>query len=151
MGVPKSADTIISAWNDQDEANPSATAQILEALNRLSLINEDIGLKQHIDHVAGHAAGRITSSRFGQGGFMNAMDGVLSGRKLVVVGNDAKTDPLWNYAAQKTDPRRTDCFLDIATGHKTFREKGAYLCEDMRCSMPMTSVNELERLLANGL
>jgi uncharacterized protein len=151
MGVPENADTIMSAWNDQDEANPSATAQIIEALIRLALINEDIELKQHIDHVAAHAAGRITSSRSGQGGFMNAMDAVLSGRKLVVVGKDAKTDPLWCYAAAKTDPRRTDCFLDISAGHETFREEGAYLCEDMRCSLPAKSVAELERLMMNGL
>ncbi|WP_193174333.1 DUF255 domain-containing protein [Oricola nitratireducens] len=145
------ADTPMLAWNDLDEANPSATAQVIEALARLALATDDADLTAHVDNLTAHAAGRIMQSRFGQAGFMNAADTVSAARKLVVVGNDPSGDPLWAYATRHPDPRRTDIFHSSGAGGTQFPENGAYLCAEKRCSPPVTTDGELEVLLQEGI
>jgi uncharacterized protein YyaL (SSP411 family) len=66
------SDTPMLTWNDLDEANPSATSQIIEAFTRLALASDDIELTEFTDHVTEQAAGRILQSRFGQAGFFKA-------------------------------------------------------------------------------
>ncbi len=145
------ADTPMRTWNDLDEANPSATAQVIEALSRLALATDDADLTAHVDNLTAHAAGRIMESRFGQAGFMNAADTVLAARKLVVVGHDRSGDPLWACVTRHPDPRRTDIFHSAGTGGPQFPANGAYLCAEMRCSPPVATDGELETLLREGI
>jgi uncharacterized protein YyaL (SSP411 family) len=144
-------DTPMLTWNDLDEANPSATAQLLEALARLALVTDDAELAGLVDDLAAQAAGRILESRFGQAGFFNAADSVLAGRKLVVVGSDLKTDSLWQWVTANPDPRRIDAFLPSGTANPEFSRDGAYLCAEMKCSPPVTTDGELKTLLQKGL
>ena len=144
-------DTPMLTWNDHDEANPSATSQILEALARLALVTHNAELTGFLDAVTGEAAGRILQSRFGQAGFMNAADTVLAARKLVVVGKDIAADPLWQWAGTYPDPRRIDTFLPAGNGNPQFPSEGAYLCAEMKCSPPVATGDELEKLLREGI
>ena len=145
------SDTPMLIWNDLDEANPSATSQIMEALSRLALVSDDIELTAFVDQVTAQAAGRILQSRFGQAGFVNAADTVLAARKLVVVGEDRETDPLWAWATTHPDPRRIDVFLKAGDDHPQFARAGAYLCAQMKCSPPVSIGDELERLIKDGI
>ncbi|MAS05897.1 MAG: hypothetical protein CL534_14620 [Ahrensia sp.] len=144
------SDTPMLTWNDLDEANPSATSQIIEALSRLALVSDDIELTEFVDRITAQAAGRILQSRFGQAGFVNAGDTVLAARKLVIVGTDRATDPLWAWAAAHPDPRRIDVFLTAGDDHPQFRRAGAYLCAQMKCSPPVETGDELEILMKEG-
>jgi uncharacterized protein YyaL (SSP411 family) len=151
MAEKTSNDTVMAIWNDQDEANPSATAQILEALHRLALVAGSTDIAAHADQVAVHAAGRILANHFGQTGFMNAMDSIIAGRKLVIVGTEPGRNALWSLAAASPDPRRTDIFLRETGAHPQFSTAGAYLCEDKRCSAPVITVEALNQILESGL
>ena len=145
------SDTPMLTWNDLDEANPSATAQIIEALSRLALVADDADLTTLVDTLTGEAAGRILESRFGQAGFVNAADTVLAARKLVVVGTDRASNPLWAWATRHPDPRRIDVFLPSGSDNPQFTRNGAYLCAEMKCSPPVTTDGELKMLLAEGI
>ena len=145
------SDTPMLTWNDLDEANPSATAQILEALSRLALATDDVELTGLTDDLMAQAAGRIMQSRFGQAGFLNAADTVHASRKLVVVGDSAETDSLWSWTTRHPDPRRLDVFLPAGTDNPQFQDRGAYLCAEMKCSPPVKTDGELERLLKSGI
>ena len=138
-------------WNDLDEANPSATSQILEALSRLALVSDDAEMTGLVDELMRQAAGRILESRFGQAGFFNAADTVLAARKLVVVGKDAASDALWTWATGHPDPRRIDLFLRSETDNPQFSRNGAYLCAEMKCSPPVETDGELKTLLEAGI
>ena len=145
------SDTPMLTWNDLDEANPSATSQIIEAFTRLALASDDIELTEFTDHVTTQAAGRILQSRFGQAGFVNAADTVLTAQKLVVVGTDKRTDTLWAWAAAHPDPRRIDIFLTAGNDHPQFQRTGAYLCAEMKCSPPVETGDELKTLMEEGI
>jgi len=144
-------DTPMLTWNDLDEANPSATSQIIEALSRLALVTEDPELTELVDQVTAQAAGRILQSRFGQAGFVNAADTVLAAQKLVVVGKDMSNDPLWVWASSHPDPRRVDLFLAAGNDHSQFARDGAYLCAQMKCSPPVATGDELEIFVKEGM
>jgi len=145
------SDTPMMTWNDLDEANPSATSQVIEALSRLALVTDDAELTALVDQVTAQAAGRILQSRFGQGGFVNAADTVLSAQKLVVVGTDRSTDPLWAWATAHPDPRRIDVFLTAGNDNPQFAREGAYLCAQMKCSPPVATDDELETLMRDRI
>ncbi|GAB4361376.1 MAG: thioredoxin domain-containing protein [Oricola sp.] len=141
------ADTPLRTWNDIDEANPSATAQILDALSRLALVADDAELAGLVDGTMAAAAGRVARNRFGQAGFFNAADTVLAARKLVIVGTDRAADPLWAWASRHPDPRRIDRYLPSGNGDPQFARAGAYLCAGMKCSPPVSAGGELDALL----
>lgn len=142
------ADSPMLTWNDLDEANPAATGQIIEALSRLSLVTGDVALTAHVDELTRNAAGRIMASRFGQAGFFNAADTHLAASKIVVVGHDRETDPLWAWTERHPDPRRCDIFLLSGNDNREYPVDGAYLCAGMQCSPPVATGGELEALLA---
>ncbi|MCI5077521.1 thioredoxin domain-containing protein [Oricola sp.] len=141
------SDSPMRTWNDLDEANPSTTAQVIEALSRLVLVTEDVGLTGQLDGLTAHAAGRIMRSRFGQAGFMNAGDSVLAARKLVIVGEERTSDPLWAAASQRPDPRRIDVFYKVGETPDQYAGAGAYLCTGMICTPPVTTADALRELL----
>ncbi len=145
------SDTPMQTWNDLDEANPSATSQIIEAFTRLALLTDDSELTEFVNRITTQAAGRILQSRFGQGGFINAADTVLAAKKLVVVGSDRSSDPLWAWATAHPDPRRIDVFLASGNGNPQFTREGAYLCAQMKCSPPVVTSDELEILMEEGI
>ncbi|WP_421855838.1 thioredoxin domain-containing protein [Oricola sp.] len=143
----RATDMPVNPWNDNDEANPSATAQIIEALTRLSLATDDDGLRSHVDRIAASAAGRIVRGRYGQAGFVGAMDSAIAQKKLVIVGPGRAGDPLWNAARKTPDPRRLDIYYESGKAPVRFDAPGAYLCEGMSCSLPVNEPAALASLL----
>ncbi|TIU57778.1 MAG: thioredoxin domain-containing protein, partial [Mesorhizobium sp.] len=79
-----SADVPIRIRGDVDEAIPSASAQIIEALVRLALVTGDFDMEQKAWTTAEHAMGRAAQQAYGQAGIVNACALALEPLKLVL-------------------------------------------------------------------
>lgn len=151
-----SADVPMRIRGDIDEAIPSATSQIIEAVVRLANITGDIELQQRAWTIAEHASGRIQSQQYGQAGIVNACILALEPSKLVVV-EDPTQPKLVSVANRNPDPRRVDIFL--ALGEDTTRanlpgdvlpdtkKAGAYLCTGLICLPVINDPAKLEEAL----
>ncbi|TJW22570.1 MAG: thioredoxin domain-containing protein, partial [Mesorhizobium sp.] len=60
-----SSDVPIRIRGDVDEAIPSATGQIIEAMVRLSSLSGDLELQEKTWKIAEHAAGRAAQQAYG--------------------------------------------------------------------------------------
>lgn len=124
---------------DVDEAIPSATAQIIEAILRLAEIEGDAALMEHAVQVAQAALGRISRQPYGQAGILHACALVLNPMKLVLVGeNDA--GQLVSEANRAPDPRRVDRLVQSA----------AALTSGMVPAIPDIGTNDPVALLCHG-
>jgi len=147
-------DVLIRSRGDVDDAIPSATAQIVEAMLRVGMAAGDVDLRQRALGVAERAAGRVARQDNGGIGITNACALVIDSRKLVLV--DAPTEPTLIAVANRCpDPRRVDIVL--ATGKPpdwlrddslpTSDRPGAYLCLGPVCLPAITDPPELEQKL----
>ncbi|RWN01610.1 MAG: thioredoxin domain-containing protein [Mesorhizobium sp.] len=154
-----SSDVPIRIRGDADEAIPSATGQIIEAMVRLSSLSGDPELREKTWKVAEHAAGRAAHQAYGQAGIVNACALALEPLKLVLV--DSPEDPrLVPVANRNPDPRRIDSIVPVgaATNLPTLpggvlpptTEPGAWLCTGQVCLPAITDAEELERRLRRG-
>jgi hypothetical protein len=151
-----SADVPMRIRGDIDEAIPSATSQIIEAVVRLANITGDIELQQRAWTIAEHAAGRIQSQQYGQAGIVNACVLALEPSKLIVV-EDPAAPMLVTVANRNPDPRRVDIFLalgeDIARAKlpgdilPDTKKAGAYLCTGLICLPVISDPAKLEEAL----
>lgn len=141
---------------DVDEAIPSATGQIIEALTRFSSVTGDVRDYEKARNVASHAAGRARNQQYGQAGIVNACALVAEPLKLLMIDNREK--PAFVPVANRhPDPRRVD--LAVALGSPTDSMKlpgetlpsagkaGAYLCTGQICLPVIDDPTELELLL----
>ncbi|ARP62728.1 thioredoxin domain-containing protein [Mesorhizobium sp. WSM1497] len=151
-----STDVPIRIRGDVDEAIPSATGQIIEALVRLASVTGNLELQERAWHVAEHAAGRAAQQAYGQAGIVNACALAIEPLKLVLV--DEFTDPkLVPVANRNPDPRRIDIVVPIGTAANRpllpggilppTDKAGAWLCTGQVCLPAVTDAEELERLL----
>ncbi|RVC23900.1 thioredoxin domain-containing protein, partial [Mesorhizobium sp. M7A.F.Ca.AU.002.02.1.1] len=151
-----STDVPIRIRGDVDEAIPSATGQIIEALVRLASVTGNLELQERAWHVAEHAAGRAAQQAYGQAGIVNACALAIEPLKLVLV--DEFTDPkLVPVANRNPDPRRIDIVVPIGTAANRSLlpggilpptdKAGAWLCTGQVCLPAVTDAEELERLL----
>ncbi|MBB6409726.1 DUF255 domain-containing protein [Mesorhizobium sangaii] len=151
-----STDVPIRIRGDVDEAIPSATGQIIEALVRLASVTGDLDLQEKAWKVAEHAAGRAAQQAYGQAGIVNACALAIEPLKLVLI--DDPTNPeLVPVANRNPDPRRVDIIVSI--GSEANRpvlpgdilpptdRPGAWLCTGQVCLPVVTDADELERLL----
>ena len=151
-----STDVPIRIRGDVDEAIPSATGQIIEALVRLASITGDLDLQERAWKVAEHAAGRAAQQSYGQAGIVNACALAIEPLKLVLI--DDLTNPGLVPVANRTpDPRRVD--IVVSVGSEANRpvlpggilpptdRPGAWLCTGQVCLPVVTGPDELERLL----
>jgi uncharacterized protein YyaL (SSP411 family) len=99
---------------DVDEAMPSATGQIIEALVRLASATGDFDLQERAWKVAEHAAGRAAHQAYGQAGTVNACALALEPLKLVLIDNP-EIRSLIPVANRNPDPRRVDIVLPVGT------------------------------------
>ena len=159
-----STDVPIRIRGDVDEAIPSATGQIIEALVRLSSVTGDLALQERARTIAEHAAGRVARQAYGQAGIVNACALAIEPMKLVLVDNLGEPE-LVPVANRNPDPRRVDIVAPI--GSEANRavlpggilpptdRPGAWLCTGQVCLPVVADSGELERLLrrqqANGL
>ncbi|PTE07540.1 thioredoxin domain-containing protein [Mesorhizobium helmanticense] len=151
-----STDVPIRIRGDVDEAIPSATGQIIEALVRLSSVTGDLDLLERAWTIAEHAAGRAAHQAHGQAGIVNACALALEPLKLVIV--DSPVNPMLVPVANRNpDPRRVDIVVPIGTDANRptlpggilppTDKPGAWLCTGQVCLPVVKEAEELERLL----
>ena len=151
-----SADVPMRIRGDIDEAIPSATSQIIEAVVRLSNITGDIVLQQRVWTIVEHATGRIKNQQYGQAGIINACVLALEPSKLIVVENP-EAPMLVSVANRSPDPRRVDIFLSLDEDAKhtklpvdilpDTKKAGAYLCIGLICLPMISDPAKLEEVL----
>ena len=148
------SDLIVRARNEQDDATPSATAMVIEALARLAAVSQDVALAGRADRALAAAWGRIRDNPFGSVAIVNAADTVLRAPKLVMTGPGRQA--LGEVAFRHPDPARLD--LRLTEEDALMRHVGpaagdpsgaaAYLCRGPVCLPPVSSADELDRLLS---
>ncbi|RWM97648.1 MAG: thioredoxin domain-containing protein [Mesorhizobium sp.] len=151
-----SVDVPIRIRGDVDEAIPSATGQIIEALVRLSSLTGDPDLWAKAWTTAEHAMGRAAQQAYGQAGIINACALALEPLKLVII-DKPDSSGLVPVANRSSDPRRVDIVLPIGTeanqpllpgGVLPPTDKpGAWFCSGQTCLPAVTDAGELEKLL----
>ncbi|MEZ2331519.1 thioredoxin domain-containing protein [Mesorhizobium sp. RCC_202] len=151
-----SGDVPIRIRGDVDEAIPSATSQIVEALVRLSSLTGDLDVWEKAWTTAEHAMGRAAQLAYGQAGIVNACALALEPLKLVLV-DSSESPSLVPVANRNPDPRRVDIVVPIGTeanrpllpgGVLPSTDKaGAWLCTGQVCLPVVTDAAELEKLL----
>ncbi|TGV64976.1 thioredoxin domain-containing protein, partial [Mesorhizobium sp. M00.F.Ca.ET.149.01.1.1] len=151
-----SGDVPIRIRGDVDEAIPSATSQIVEALLRLSSVTGDLDLWEKAWTTAEHAMGRGAQQAYGQAGIVNACALALEPLKLVLV-ESTENSSLVPVANRNPDPRRVDIVVPIGTeanrpllpgGVLPPTDKaGAWFCTGQVCLPIVTDAGELEKLL----
>jgi uncharacterized protein YyaL (SSP411 family) len=142
---------------DTDEAVPSATARIIAAMTRLSMLTGDDGLQRRAVAAADAALGRTVEQRFGRAGIIHAASIAHEPIKLILVGGD--DSDIVSVANHNPDARRTDIRLAPSAGGTTtlpdgatidVSHPGAWLCLGLRCLPPVRTAEELEELLRPG-
>jgi uncharacterized protein len=160
LSANDSTDTIIRVRGDQDEAIPSATSQIIEALARLALLTGNEELRQRTSHIAENALGRALQQRYGQAGILNSASLLLNQIKLVII-TPARDHSLMRVADRHADPRRIDLWIEYEEnrrielvtggGEVTIKKPAAFLCRGFVCLAPVETEAELEALLQSRL
>ena len=156
LSAADSADVIIRVRGDQDEAIPSATSQIIEAMTRLAVATGDDSLRQRAETIAEKALGRVLQQQYGQAGVLNSASLLLEPMKLVLVTPRGDHE-LRQSADHCPDPRRTDIWIEFRKDEKielvpgggvvTIKKPAAYLCRGLVCLAPVETAAELESLL----
>lgn len=151
-----SADVPIRIRGDVDEAIPSATAQIIEALVRLASLTGDLDLQEKAWTTAEHAMGRAAQQAYGQAGIVNACALALEPLKLVII-DDPRNPSLVPVANRSPDPRRLDIVVSVGTEANRLSlpggvvpptdMPGAWLCTGQVCLPVIKDPEELLRLL----
>jgi uncharacterized protein YyaL (SSP411 family) len=145
-----SPDSPMRIRGDVDEAVPSATAQIVEALALA-------GAEQAIA-VAENAAGRALAMRHGQAGIVNACDLAYNPVKLITIDEPFSTR-FADIGARYPNPRRSDFPLGLGAETTTAlpygvlpdtTRAGAWLCTGMICLPFIDDPNELAMALRPG-
>lgn len=159
LSANDSTDTIIRVRGDQDEAIPSATSQIIEALARLALTTDDEVLRHRTIHITENALGRVLQQRYGQAGILNSAGLFLDQIRLVIVTPD-KDHFLMRVADRIADPRRIDLWIEhrenrkielvAGGGEVTINKPAAFLCRGFVCLPPVETEAELKELLRSS-
>ena len=138
---------------DLDDAMPSPTAQIIEALARLAAVTSDAELQQHAHACAIAAVERTHGMIDGHVGIHVATSLAASPRKLVLVDQPGK-EVFAEVAARLPDPRRVDLQLEVGADPVPLpvipdtSRPAAWLCDGPVCLPPIHSPGELEKRLS---
>jgi uncharacterized protein YyaL (SSP411 family) len=150
-----STDVPVRVRGDVDEAIPSATSQIIEALAKLASLTGDPALHEKAWRVAEHAMGRVAAQPYGQAGTVNSCALLLEPLKLIVV-DSACDSRLVAVANRNPDPRRVDIIVaaeaapppQLPSGSLPSTDQAAaYLCKGQICLPAITDAEELEKQL----
>ncbi|KAB2750156.1 thioredoxin domain-containing protein [Brucella anthropi] len=151
-------DVILHAYGDYDEAIPSATSQIIEALTRLFLATGNIDLYQSNEKLIEQALGRAFAQQYGQIGILNAARFAAEPLSLVVATDD-NAGELVSTANRNPDPRRVDKFvrfeagktIELPTGGTAEPEHpSAWFCKGHVCLPPVQNADALRLLLGKA-
>lgn len=157
LSSSKATDVPIRIRGDVDEAIPSATSQIVEALTRLASVTGNIALQEQAHLCAAGALGRTAAQNYGQAGIFNSVYKTIRPAKLVIVENN--NEPAFSAIAKRfPDPRRVNVVLktgqdadaDTVPGASEFdtSKPGAWLCSGQTCLPPIREPKELEKILS---
>ncbi|WP_054311938.1 thioredoxin domain-containing protein [Mesorhizobium sp. 1M-11] len=154
LSASDSKDVPVRIRGDVDEAIPSATGQIIEALARLATATGDLALHEKALSVAEHAMGRASQQTYGQVGIVNSCALLLEPLKLVIVENPDQAN-LVAVANRNPDIRRIDIIVPLGGSAPSLPgdvvpptdKPGAYLCAAQTCLPAVTDPDELQRLL----
>ncbi|PLP57162.1 thioredoxin domain-containing protein [Mesorhizobium loti] len=154
LSASDSSDVPIRIRGDVDEAIPSATGQIIEAMVRLATATGDIQRHEKALTIAEHALGRAGQQTYGQVGIVNSCALALEPLKLVIVEDPAQ-ESLVAVANRNPDPRRIDIIVPLGGTAPTLPgdvipptdKPGAYLCTAQTCQPAVTDPDELQRIL----
>ena len=148
-----SSDVPLRIRGDIDEAIPSATAQIIEAMARLANVSGDEGLARRCETVVNLSMGRIANRQYGQAGIVSAACIAANPHKLLLVEKEKSV--FVPVANRYPDPRRVD--LVVGVGAKAANLPGdvlpdttrpaAWLCRHRACLPPIHDPVELEQTL----
>lgn len=150
------ADVPMRIRGDGDDATPSATSLVLEAMTRLAMATSDTALHERALVAADAACRRIADQRYGQAGILHAAEIARRARKLVIVDDEGLE--LVSAANRFPDRARTDIVLrqgsddagplELPDGTVIDRSTpGAWLCMGQTCLPPVREAAALERLL----
>ncbi len=142
-------DTPMRIRGDTDDPVPSATAQIIDALTRLSSATSDAGLFLRARRAAELGLGRAISQVHGQAGIFTAAALAENPIKLVIAA-PAGSD-LVRVAAENPDPRRVDIIAtqpnQLPQGFDFPASASAWLCTGATCLAPVQDALQLRSLL----
>lgn len=140
-------DTPLRAYQDRDEATPSASGQWLEALQRAALVLSDATLQNHADALAQGLWSRLRQPH-GHAAILNALRLNLEPRKLVI---SEKNGALADIARSWPDPSRLDVILDPDTCTAQWKNEkpAAWLCSGPVCLPPVHDPAALLALLTS--
>lgn len=154
-------DVIIHIHADQDDAIPSATAQLIEALTHLALVDQDDDLHHQVETISQRALYRIQALSYGQAGILNAT--LISQSAMILhIFADNLNHPMIKIANQMIDMRRIDVIKIIDydkissttipyIGTENINQPSAYLCIGKQCLPPVHSANALSKLLIENI
>ena len=157
LSASDSADVIVRVRGDQDDAIPSATSQIIDAVTRLAVATGDDSLLQRAQTIAESALGRVLQQQYGPSGVLNSSSLLLEPMKLVLVTPDPKHE-LMETADRHPDPNagltsriefRQNEQIELVPGGGgvTIKKPAAFLCRGLVCFAPVETATELEILL----
>jgi len=153
------ADSPLRIRGDVDDPVPSATAQIIEALTRLSSATGNVDLAIRARTAAELALGRAENQIYGQAGIYTAAAMAMEPLKLVLAEPQGDNS-LSEEARKRPDPRRVDVFVrysddsmsgKLPDGFDISRAPAAWLCTGSVCLAPIRDVARLAAALDGKL
>ena len=149
-------DVLIRIRGDVDDAIPSATSQVIEAIARFGTASGNLQALESAWQTAAQAMGRIRQQPFGQAGIYNSCAILMNARKLIMVEypSNEKFVPVAN---RYLDPRRLDLVVKVGSDGSELFPGGlvldrtisaAYLCEGQTCRPAIHTAEGLEEALA---
>ncbi|MGN6584359.1 MAG: thioredoxin domain-containing protein [Rhizobiaceae bacterium] len=152
-----SHDVPLRIRGDTDEAIPSSTAQIIEAIARLANVSGDGALAIRCEAVVAASLGRIADRSYGQAGIICAAALAADPHKLLLV--EGPVPAFVPVASRHPDPRRVD--IAVGLGAEAANLPGnvlpdtsrpaAWLCRDQACLPPFHDPDRLETALKRGV
>ncbi|WP_419907085.1 thioredoxin domain-containing protein [Hoeflea sp.] len=151
-----STDVLLRTRHEHDDAAPSASAQVLEAMGRLAMLAPDLELPARASDFAASLWGRVRHIPMAASGALNAIDTIQQSRKLVLL-NPAKE--MLDVIHSIPDPARIDLIagtpeeaemlLPGSADYDSGKTKGpaAYLCRGPVCLPPVFDATGLSSLL----
>ncbi|RTL53938.1 MAG: thioredoxin domain-containing protein [Bradyrhizobiaceae bacterium] len=150
---------IIRPHSTVDDAIPNHTGLIAQNLVRLAVLTGDETWRRKIHALFAVTLSKAAENVFGHLSPLNALDLLLTGAEIVVVGNGADADAL--LAAARKLPHATAIILhapdmeSLPANHPA-RAKlnastaaAAFVCRGMSCSLPVTEPDALIALAAS--
>lgn len=152
------SDTPIRIRGDSDDPVPSATAQIIEALTRLSSATGDFDIYERARKAAEAAMGRAEKQIYGQAGIYT-FSAIADQPMKLIIAEQIGSSELSEAAKANPDPRRVDITIryesgkgpgNIPAGFNPADAPAAWLCQGNVCLAPISNADELKRALKQG-